>query len=59
MKVWGMPTLLAVLSGVGLIVALVGDAVWDAVGWATLGTPVAVLTWHALRPRWSAAGPEG
>ena len=55
MRVWGMPALLAALSGAGLVIALVGDGVWDAAGWVALGTPVAVMTRHAARPRRASA----
>jgi hypothetical protein len=58
LRLWGMPALLAALSGVGLVAALVGDGPWDAVGWATLGAPVVVTAWHALRPRRAPSGPE-
>jgi len=50
MKIWLMPALLALLSGVGLIAALVGDDLWDVLGWASLGVPVLVMGWCWLRP---------
>jgi hypothetical protein len=46
---WGIPILLGVLSVVGLLSALLGDGVWDAVSWATLGLPVAAAAWFGMR----------
>lgn len=37
-----VPAVLAVLSAVGLVSALLGDASWDALSWLTLAAPVAV-----------------
>jgi hypothetical protein len=44
-KVYGMPLLLAVVSLIGLLSALVGDGIWDALSWFCLGTPVTVIAW--------------
>lgn len=44
-KVWAIPLALALLSAAGLLSALLGDEVWDAVSWITLATPLAVLAW--------------
>ncbi|RZA28132.1 MAG: hypothetical protein EOP92_40230 [Lysobacteraceae bacterium] len=48
-QIWAMPVLLAVLTLVGLLAALFGDGVWDFVSSVTLGAPVAVGAWFALR----------
>lgn len=48
--VWSIPILLAVLSGVGLISALLEDGVWDALSWLTLGALVVVMGWHWVKP---------
>lgn len=48
--VFAAPTLMAVLSLVGLVAALVGDGAWDGVSWLTLGIPVAVMGWYMVRP---------
>lgn len=55
MKLWGMPILLGVLSGIGLISALLEDGVWDWLSWLTLGIPSALMLWYWARPaqRWS------
>ncbi|UVW27266.1 hypothetical protein [Massilia sp. H6] len=48
-QIWRMPLLLAVLTAIGLVAALLGDGVWDLVSAVTLGAPVAVGAWHGLR----------
>lgn len=48
-QIWAMPVLLAVLTVIGLLAALFGDGVWDLVSSVTLGAPVAVGAWYALR----------
>lgn len=48
-QIWAMPLLLAVLTMIGLVAALFGDGVWDLVSSLTLGAPVAVGAWFALR----------
>jgi hypothetical protein len=49
-RVFGMPTLLALVSAVGLISALLGDDLWDALSWLALGAPVAIILRHAAWP---------
>ncbi|WP_114239736.1 hypothetical protein [Dyella sp. C9] len=50
-KVWSVPTVLAVLTLLGLASALLGEHWgWKAVGWITLAVPVLVGVWFA-RPR--------
>ena len=46
-----VPAILAVLSGVGLISALLGDGMWDALSWLALSVPIAVVAWCALLRR--------
>jgi len=48
--IFRVPLLIAALSLIGLISALVGDATWDALSWFTLGSGVAVMAWYA-RPK--------
>ncbi len=50
MKLWGMPILLGLLSGVGLISALLEDGLWDWVSWLALGIPTGLMCWYWLRP---------
>lgn len=44
-QMWLAPTLIAVITLVGLIAALVGDGWHDAVSWGALGVPVSLITW--------------
>ena len=48
-RVYGAPTLLAGVSVVGLVAALVGDGVFDALSWLALGALAAVIGWYVLR----------
>ncbi|WP_430390150.1 hypothetical protein [Dyella sp. 20L07] len=51
-KVWSIPILLAVLSLIGLLSALLGEhLVWKALAWAALTVPIVVGLWYACRPR--------
>jgi hypothetical protein len=49
-EVLAMPILLGVLSAIGLVVALLGDDIWDAVGWIGLGIPLLVAAYYVMRP---------
>lgn len=51
-KVWGMPVIIGIFSGIGLISALTGDDIWDTVSWLALGFPVVVSFWF-LRKSWA------
>ena len=44
-RIWEVPLLLAVLSVAGLVSALVGDDLWDALSWVTLAVPLVVAAW--------------
>ena len=46
-----VPTALAIVSGVGLVSALLGDGPWDALSWLTLAAPVAVPLYCIVRWR--------
>jgi hypothetical protein len=48
-RIFGIPLVLGVLSLVGLVAALLGDGVWDAVSWVALGTPLVVSVWAVMR----------
>jgi NADH:ubiquinone oxidoreductase subunit 2 (subunit N) len=50
MKIWGMPILLGLLSGFGLVSALLEDGMWDLLSWLALGIPTALIAWYWLRP---------
>jgi hypothetical protein len=46
-----IPAVLSVLSAGGLIFALVEDGVWDALSWAVLSIPIALLVICIARGR--------
>ncbi|MBN9411158.1 MAG: hypothetical protein J0H69_18595 [Burkholderiales bacterium] len=46
---WGWPIVMAVLSAVGLLSALLGNGVWDWVSWIGLGIPALACCWLGLR----------
>jgi len=50
-----LPTVVAVVSGVGLIFALLGDGIWDALSWLAVGLPVAIAAWVS----WQATSVRG
>jgi len=43
--IFAAPILLAVLTGVGLMSALLGDDIWDVLSWLMLAAPIAVVAW--------------
>ncbi len=49
-KLWGMPILLGLLSGIGLLSALLDDGLWDWVSWLSLGIPAVLMGWYWWRP---------
>lgn len=49
--IFAIPTVVGVLSLIGLIGALLGDGVWDGIGWLGLGTGLAVLVWALIARR--------
>jgi uncharacterized membrane protein YcjF (UPF0283 family) len=49
-RVFAIPLLLAILSAIGLLSALLGDNFWDALSWLGLGVPVVVILWFVARP---------
>lgn len=50
-RVFAVPAVLAAVSIVGLVAALLGDGPLDAVSWAGLGIPVAAIGWALARRR--------
>ena len=50
-KVWGMPIVLGILSGIGLVAALTGDGFYDLLSWLTLGFPVILTSWYLLKTK--------
>ncbi|TRX74662.1 hypothetical protein [Pseudomonas mangiferae] len=50
------PLLLALLGGIGLVSALVGDGFFDLLAWLGLGVPLALIAVAWLRPTRRGAG---
>jgi hypothetical protein len=53
-KVYGTASMLAAITAIGLILALFGDGMWDAISWVALAIPLSVIAWELavgrLRP---------
>lgn len=50
-RMWGAPVLLGILTAVGLLAALLGDGVWDALSALALGIPTVATIWYGFRKR--------
>jgi hypothetical protein len=48
-RIFGAPVLLALISAIGLLSALLGDDLWDVLSWVALATLVAVIVWCVAR----------
>jgi hypothetical protein len=48
-QIFAMPAVIACVSVIGLVTALLADGLWDAIGWFGLGVPIAVAGWCVLR----------
>lgn len=55
-QIFGIPMVLALLSTVGLVSALVGDGVWDVLSWLTLAVPIAIGAYCFAKPRGPSPG---
>lgn len=44
-EIFRVPLLLGLATAVGLVSALVGDGVWDALSWLALAAPAAAVAW--------------
>lgn len=47
-RMWGVPILIGIVTAIGLIAALLGDDVWDALSAVALAIPVVVAGWYSL-----------
>jgi hypothetical protein len=50
-EIFLVPIIVAAVTGAGLLSALLGDDLWDAVSWLTLSVPLAVVAWCLWRRR--------
>jgi hypothetical protein len=44
--IFAVPALLALVTAIGLVSALLGDGIWDLASWMLLGIPVAFAIWY-------------
>jgi hypothetical protein len=49
-RLWGWPLVVGLVSGTGLVSALLGDGWADGWSWIGLGLPIALAAWHWWRP---------
>lgn len=42
-RLWGIPSLLAIITLFGLVMALLGGGIWDYIGWLTLAIPIILI----------------
>ena len=57
-QIFATPTLIALLSLVGLLAALLGNGVFDWVSWVGLAAPVVIVGW-AMKARRRSARSDG
>jgi hypothetical protein len=50
-QIFAIPMVIGILSVIGLLSALIGDGVWDAVSWLTLGIPIVLCVYFFVRRR--------
>jgi hypothetical protein len=49
--IFATPAVVAILSLIGLVGALLGDGVWDWIGWLGLGVCITVMVWALISRR--------
>ncbi|HUO00836.1 MAG TPA: hypothetical protein VMU69_31960 [Bradyrhizobium sp.] len=50
-RIFFLPAIFAAITTIGLLSALLGDGVWDALSWVTLACPIAATAYFVLRSR--------
>ncbi|MGC4098131.1 MAG: hypothetical protein QM706_13535 [Nitrospira sp.] len=48
-QIWTAPIVLGIVSAIGLVSALLGDGIWDALSWVALTAPIAAILWSIVR----------
>lgn len=48
-KIYGHAAVIAAITLLGLLSALLGDNVWDGLSWIALAIPLAIITWKYSR----------
>ena len=51
LQIFAWPLVIGALSTIGLVSALVGDDIWDAVSWLTLLIPIVLYGFFTARRR--------
>lgn len=51
LQIFSAPLIVALLSTVGLLSALLGDDNWDVISWVTLTVPVLLILWYVTMSR--------
>ncbi|MGP1717608.1 MAG: hypothetical protein ACTS9Y_10565 [Methylophilus sp.] len=46
--IWGWPIVLALLTGFGLLSALLGTGIWHWLSWAAIATPLLMMGYYWL-----------
>jgi hypothetical protein len=44
--IWGWPILLAILTALGLLSALLGTGIWHWISWAAIAIPLIMIGYH-------------
>ncbi len=47
-EIWQWPIVIALISLIGLTVALFGDGIWDKLSWIALSVPILVCLWFLV-----------
>jgi hypothetical protein len=50
-QIFGIPLLIALLSAIGLVSALMGNGIWDSISWITLLIPILLCGFFLLKPQ--------
>lgn len=50
-RTFAVPALIALVSSVGLVAALLGDGAFDMISWLGLAIPVGAIAWAMLKKR--------
>jgi hypothetical protein len=48
--IYRIPFTLALISIAGLILALIGDSLWDWTAWVLLGLPLVIAAYYLVHP---------
>jgi len=48
-KTWGMPILLAVLTTIGLLLAIMGTGLWHILSWIALSIPLYIMIKYGVK----------